>query len=570
MLDRTLLGATRPSTAHRRRHPRPILVLLAVIALLLGGASLGNVLEQPSHVLATSRSGQMTIQDTDSHFVWSSGWSVHRTPSASGGTVHISGKTGATATIVYYGSYLEILGSTGHGAGTVQVTLDGTTTSVSTHGSVFRPRQVIFAAGPPHRRHVLTLRVAGSAMHPFVSIDALVISPFVPAVAPAVEPTTNPTSTPTHAPAATPTPTTAAANPPTMAPGAPSGPGYGSGIGADSLANTQIGGSLCECSNNASSYRFRATTTSKLDTIRIYLIDGSGYAGGTGGTLSITVQTDDGSALHAPSGTVLASTSYKPGNPGPNFPAISWSSPASLTAGQLYHIVFKNIDAHPTANFVSIDSLFSYGATLSPQQPRFADADWGQLMSTTGNGGWERRTNFTPILDLGYSNGVRAGVGYMEVWVGAPRAISGASAVREIFTPAANQTVSSVEIRVSRKSGSSPLGVALETSGGSVLATGSISASSFGSSPTLGEHIALIERDLDRRPRLQPRLHDVIGHGLLRVRDRTWQQLQLPGDRVFQRWLWPIHDRLELVRLRSARWLVEQHEQRPPVLPQMS
>ncbi len=59
--------------------------------------------------------------------MWSAGWQVLGSRSASGGTVHISGKAGATVSLTYYGSYIEILAPTGHGAGNLAVTLDGVT-----------------------------------------------------------------------------------------------------------------------------------------------------------------------------------------------------------------------------------------------------------------------------------------------------------------------------------------------------------------------------------------------------------------------------------------------------------
>ncbi|MGH2511276.1 MAG: hypothetical protein ACRDGQ_01175, partial [Candidatus Limnocylindrales bacterium] len=256
---------------------------------------------------------------------------------------------------------------------------------------------------------------------------------------------------------------------------------YGPGIGADSLANSQVGGSLCQCANRSISYRFLATQSASLRTIRIYIVanGNSGYAHGTGGTMSITVQTDSGGSAHAPSGTILASTSYRPGNPGADFPTISFSSPAHLTAGRLYHLVFRNTDASPTQNFVSLDGLWTRSVT-TPRQPGLSDLDWGQLMND--GHGWSTLRNYTPILDLTYSNGAHAGVGYMEVWVNVAKRVSGSSAVREYLVPKASRTVSSVSVRVARSGGSSPLAVALKTSGGSVLATGSISAGSISSS----------------------------------------------------------------------------------------
>ena len=131
---------------------------------------------------------------------------------------------------------------------------------------------------------------------------------------------------------------------------------------------------------------------------------------------------------------------------------------------------------------MSVNALWT-ATTTTPRQPGLADLDWAQLMNT--GSGWTTRSAFTPILDLGYANGVHAGMGYMEVWIRSARSISGASAVREVFTPAAGRTVSSVAVRVKRTSGSSPLTVRLvETASGAVLASGTIAAGSVGSGQT--------------------------------------------------------------------------------------
>ena len=270
---------------------------------------------------------------------------------------------------------------------------------------------------------------------------------------------------------------------PSPTPSTTSPSGYGPGIGADSLANTQVGGTSCGCPNMMTSYRFRATTSAALTSVRIYLVDGSGYSGGTGGSLRISVQPDDGSSAHAPAATVLAATTISPGNPiriG-YLPLVTFGSPATLAAGHLYHLVFRNVDPSPRSNFVSVDGLWTRAAT-NPRQPGLADLDWGQLMN--GGSGWTSRSTFTPIADLGYANGVHAGMGYMEVWVRQPRTISGSSAVREVFTPRADRTVGAVSVRVARSAGSGALTVGLKTAGGTTLATGAIGAGAVGSGMT--------------------------------------------------------------------------------------
>jgi hypothetical protein len=250
----------------------------------------------------------------------------------------------------------------------------------------------------------------------------------------------------------------------------------------DSLNNHQVGGTSSGGPNTRVAYRFRAGQSGSLSSIRIYLVDGSGYAGGTGGTMSISVQTDDGSASHVPSGTVLASKTITPGNPIAigYLPLITFPSPATLVAGQLYHIVFTNTDPNPTVNFVSTDSVYYFGSATNPHQPLFADVDWGQLVDVGRGSGWQSQPTDTPILALNYANGTTEGMGYMEVWAGLAKSISGAASVREQFTVSgSSRTVNTFSVRVRRVSGTSPLTVRLQTASGTLIEAVDIPASSI-------------------------------------------------------------------------------------------
>ncbi len=312
------------------------------------------------------------------------------------------------------------------------------------------------------------------------------LNPVVPATpvaapvatsAPTATPTPAPTSTPT--PTATPAPVVTPAPTATPAPVATSGSGiYGAGINADTLANTEVGGTNGGGVNTQVAFRFRAMTTSALTSVRFYVIGTvSGYAGGTGGTLNVSVQTDDGSASHVPSGHVLASVSVPDAASLHGADALAtFASPATLTAGQLYHIVFRNTDPAPSVNFISVNGTYVYGATLEPQQPRFSDTDFALLMN---QGTWAPRENFTPIVNLTYANGVVTGQGYMEMWIHSYEPISGAAQVRETFTLGSSRTVSQAAVRLRRSSGSSPLTISLETAAGTLVAQGTVPASSI-------------------------------------------------------------------------------------------
>jgi hypothetical protein len=255
---------------------------------------------------------------------------------------------------------------------------------------------------------------------------------------------------------------------------------YGPGINADNLNNSPIGGPQ----NQQTAYRFRATETSALQGIRIYVIDSThpGYGGGTGGTMRITVQTDDGTANHLPSGTILATTDVvRPVDGAGN--VYSFASPPQLVAGQLYHILFRNVDPSPTVNFVSVDGLYVY-SDLPVWQPAFPNTDWANLVKL-GGGSWSAdrgagHGTITPIMALNYANGMVGGVGYMEIWYTSPKTISGSGSAREAFTVSGpSRQVSSVSVRLKRVSGSSPLMVRLETSSGVLVEQGSIPASSI-------------------------------------------------------------------------------------------
>jgi hypothetical protein len=252
---------------------------------------------------------------------------------------------------------------------------------------------------------------------------------------------------------------------------------YGPGLGSDGLANTVVGGPW----NNVVSYRFRAGHSGLLQQIHVYLIPNhTGYSAGTGGKLQVTVNADDATPAHNPSSTVLASyllNNPLAATPSINFPIFVFSAPPMLSQGQLYHIVFTNVDANPAINYVSVDALY-YANPTTPSQPTISDLDSAELLGGPG-GTWARRPGYTPILELDYQDGWSELNGYMEAWVGAPQTISGTNAVREVFTVSgAQKTVASVSVRVARTRGTDPLIVRLENGDGTVIEQGEISAAS--------------------------------------------------------------------------------------------
>ena len=253
---------------------------------------------------------------------------------------------------------------------------------------------------------------------------------------------------------------------------------YGPGLGSDGLANTVVGGPW----NNVVSYRFRAGHSGLLQQIHVYIIPNhTGYSSGTGGKLEVTVNADDGTPAHNPSSTVLASyllSNPLAATPSINFPIFVFSAPPTVSQGQLYHIVFTNVDASPTLNYVSVDALY-YANPTTPSQPTISDLDSAVLLGGPART-WTPRQGYTPVLEVDYQDGWSELNGYMEAWVGAPQTISGMNAVREVFTVSGTaKTVASVSVRVARTRGTDPLIVRLEHGDGTVIEQGEISAASI-------------------------------------------------------------------------------------------
>ena len=266
---------------------------------------------------------------------------------------------------------------------------------------------------------------------------------------------------------------------------------YGPGIRADSLANTPIGKAGIQVS-----CRFRADPGGVFLGARPYLIwsfKRQGYHAGTGGTLRVELQSDDGTPLHRPSGQVLASNVRRLALVRTSdrfYPLLAFDRAPVLRPGAFYHLVFSNADPDPDSNFVSVNALFLKSCS-PPLQPRLADADWAMLMRSKVSPAWTirrsagSREGFTPILEIAYAGGKSQGMGYMEFWMGAPKPISGPDAVRESFTVSGPARLAvAVSARVRRLQGGAPLVLRLEQGDGKLLAEGKAEGALPAATPT--------------------------------------------------------------------------------------
>lgn len=249
---------------------------------------------------------------------------------------------------------------------------------------------------------------------------------------------------------------------------------YGVGVVNEGLYNLQIGGPGAY----KLAFRERCDHSGVLTNIAAYCITGGGYSLGTGGSIECRVETDDGTGL--PSGS-LVSAGASLTLTTPNSSAIrewNFTTPPTLTSGVVYHFVFSNKDASPTANYVSIDMIDVSGYSRLPQ-PTVPD-DYRYALYQNGAPPWVHANEFYyPILRLLYADGYKSGQCTYEN--GNPQYIGGLQKVRENFTPTVTMIVRRVSVAVARVAGTAAdLVINLKnlTTGGTLIDTGSIPAAS--------------------------------------------------------------------------------------------
>ena len=254
--------------------------------------------------------------------------------------------------------------------------------------------------------------------------------------------------------------------PPTTPPSVPAV--YGSGIGGDTRNNHRLDGTSL-------SFRFRSSGGIP-HSIKVSERTGSGYSIGTGGTIRASLQAD---SAGKPSGTVIASVDWSPGNPGTDerWPEHVFVGGSALTKGALYHVVFANIDPSPAANYISLNALYTFGGSAShPIAPDLALIQGGNV-----------QLGDLPIFDLAYADGSHDGQAYIGTMIANFGVVSGSKMVRQTLTfPAI--TVSAVAVRVRRTSGASPLILRLERGDGTLVEEVGVAAASIAQSAAGGDN----------------------------------------------------------------------------------
>lgn len=259
------------------------------------------------------------------------------------------------------------------------------------------------------------------------------------------------------------------------------------------------------------SFRFRAKRTGYIRSVRWSNTTGAGYSSGDP-QARISLQADDGSSLHRPTGTILSQCpTFLPAKSDNAGTLSTFSTPYQVTAGQLYHVVFETLGPG-SGDTWSINCIVMQNGQASPRWGSGA-LDMGALFFNNGSwstqGGIAMHPGYYPIMELAYSDTAggaivdRQGQGFVSLSDPVYQ-ITGDTQVRErIVVSGGDRTVVGVIVFCERVqgTGTSPLIASLESTPGTPLATATFPATDF----VTGDGI----RNHDPTPRPAERLFTV-------------------------------------------------------------
>ena len=259
---------------------------------------------------------------------------------------------------------------------------------------------------------------------------------------------------------------------------------YGAALNMDTKSNRTIApGRDCL----GLSFRWRATQSSTPVSFTVQYRTSTtnpAYSGGTWGTYQVRLCDDNGSGLPDET-SVIAERIVVPATFGQTSGAIgvrtaTFTSSGALVSGTLYHLVFRNVDASPSVNYLALNNAYMFGG-ITPRQPKWPDTDMGtlQTQSTVPNTSWaiaQGQAN-TPILDIAYANGKHDGQAFMSSANNVMKSITGDTWAGELFTPPVTLTVTDIYWRFGNESGSGDATLRLETAAGVLVDEGTVTGS---------------------------------------------------------------------------------------------
>jgi hypothetical protein len=116
-------------------------------------------------------------QETSTRWTWSSGWRRVSSSSASGGFTRYTTKTGAKARATVSARSIAIVSPKSSGRGAARIYVDGVkVATVKLYASPTGARRVLFQqTWASTATHTVTVEVVGTAGHPRVDVDALIV-----------------------------------------------------------------------------------------------------------------------------------------------------------------------------------------------------------------------------------------------------------------------------------------------------------------------------------------------------------------------------------------------------------
>ncbi len=208
-----------------------------------------------------------------------------------------------------------------------------------------------------------------------------------------------------------------------------------------------------------------------MKTVRWENRTGTGYSVGTGGTIQLSIQTDNGGY---PSGVKLGTTAaYANAASLGKFPELPFTTQPQLTYGTTYHIVFEQLT--PNVGKVSVNDLHDW--TPPPDGLVIFPLLKSKLASIRyENNAWRVMPGYIPIYELVYTDGVAKGQSWMDGGRGCFQNIGGGNVARQSFTmyDRAAATIYGVYFAFFRTGTVGPVTISLTNSGGSALSTATI------------------------------------------------------------------------------------------------
>lgn len=232
--------------------------------------------------------------------------------------------------------------------------------------------------------------------------------------------------------------------------------------------------------------RFRKRGTGPITGVAWQQRHGTNYSLGDGGLYRASIQLCK--ADGTPTGTILGVCSNKRYNLNRAADAYfeTWvldSPTVAIADGALCAFVIENVHNDPARNYFSLNALYMFGDAVGPErQWAYSNLELA-LLSNVGSG-WGV-SNETPNFDVLPNH---EGFGYTQCNIEMFKHISGAAQVRQLLNLSAPYAFDTIEMRVRRASGSSPLQFIVETGAGAQLATASVPSSRIAQSAAGGDN----------------------------------------------------------------------------------